>query len=209
MKSSERQAPSTIVDSRGIWCPPTPMTDLYRAWRKAKLGDVIELRADEPNIESDVRAWVKKSGNQLLEVRREKNYLSLVVRITKRGKEALRFSAMKTNFDHADETKKTPRANLQLVTMGDFTFGLRTLEPGWRWTESMRPIAKTETCEIRHIGYVISGRMGFLMDNGTELVVRPGEAFDIKPGHDAWTIGESPVVFLDLIGAVEKAKDRP
>jgi TusA-related sulfurtransferase/uncharacterized cupin superfamily protein len=182
------------------------MTDLYRAWRRANLGDVIELRASEPNIEDDVRAWARKSGNKVIEVTKEKGYTRLVVRITKRGKEILQMSAVKANLNQPDETKVTPRAKLQLVTMGDFAFGLRTLEPGWRWTTSMREIAKTETCEIRHIGYVISGRMGFSMNDGTELEVGPGEAFDVQPGHDAWTVGDVPVVFIDLIGAVERAR---
>lgn len=206
MKSALRQTARTIVDSRGIWCPPTPMTDLYKAWRRANLGDVIELRANEPNVESDVRAWAKKSGNRVIEVGQEKDYTKVVVRITKKGKEILEMSAAKTNLNQPDETKVTPRGKLQLVTMGDFALGLRTLEPGWKWSEHMRPAAKTESCEVRHIGYVISGRMGFLMNDGTKLEVGPGDAFDVHAGHDAWTVGDAPFVFIDLIGAVERAK---
>jgi TusA-related sulfurtransferase len=185
------------------------MTDLFKAWRRANMGDVIELRANEPNIEADVRAWAKKSGNRVIEVSREKGYTRLVLKVTKKGKEILEMSAVKTSLNEPDETKETPRAKLQLVTLGDFTFGLRTLEPGWRWTTSMQQIARTETCEIRHIGYVISGRMGFLMSDGTKFDVGPGDAFDVHPGHDAWTIGDSPVVFVDMIGAVGQAKTVP
>ena len=207
MRNALHQPARLIVDSRGVWCPPTPMTDLYRAWRKAELGDVIELRASEPDIEADVRAWARKSGNRVIEVAKETGYTRLIVKITKKGKELLEMSALKADLNQPDETKVTPRAKLQLVTLGDFTFGLRTLEPGWKWTTSMSKIARTETCEIRHIGYVISGRMGFAMDDGTELEVGPGEAFDVGPGHDAWTVGDAPVVFLDMIGAVAQAKD--
>jgi TusA-related sulfurtransferase len=209
MKRASRQTARTVVDSRGIWCPPTPLTDLFKAWRKANLGDVIELRANEPDIESDVRAWARKSGNKVIEVAQEKDYTKVVVRITKRGKEILEMSAAKTNLNEPDETKETPKGKLQLVTIGGFTLGLRTLEPGWKWSTSMRPVAKTESCEIRHIGYVISGRMGFLMNDETELEVGPGEAFDVHPGHDAWTVGDAPVVFIDMIGAVEQAKNVP
>lgn len=177
---------------------------MYKAWRNASLGDLIELRANEPNIEADVRAWAKKSGNKVIEVTSAKDYTRLVVKITKKGKEVLEMSAVKTSLNDPDETKVTPKGKLQLVTIGDFTFGLRTLEPGWRWTNSMRPIMKTETCEIRHIGYVISGRMGFLMNDGAEFEVGPGDAFDVRPGHDAWTVGDVPVVFVDMIGAVER-----
>ena len=70
----------------------------------------------------------------------------------------------------------------------------------------MKSMAKTETCEVRHVGYVLSGRMGFLMDDGMKLEVGPGDVFDVHPGHETWTIGETPVVFIDLIGAVEREK---
>jgi hypothetical protein len=133
-------------------------------------------------------------------------YTKVVVRIMKRGKESAKMTAVKVNMSEPDVTKDTPKGRLQLVTIGDFTLGLRTLEPGWKWSTSMGPVMKTEVCEIRHIGYVISGRMGFLMDDGTRLEVGPGDAFDVHPGHDAWVVGESPVVFVDMIGAVECAK---
>jgi TusA-related sulfurtransferase len=193
-----------LVDSKGIWCPPTPLTDLFKAWKEAKLGEVIELRATEPNIESDVKAWARKSGNKVLEVSEERGYTKIVVLITKRGKEVANMPLMKTNIEEPDEIKLTPKGKLQLVTLGGFTFGLRTLEPGWKWTTHMRPIVKTETCQVRHVGYVISGRMGFLMDYGATLEVGAGDAFDVRAGHDAWTVGDEPVVFLDLIGAVSK-----
>jgi len=182
------------------------MTDLSKAWLRANLGDTIELRANEPTIEGDVRAWAKKSGNKVVEVTREKGHTRVVVRITKRGKEIAELSATKASLGDPDETKVTTRAKLQLVTVGGFTVGLRTLEPGWRWSTDMKSMAKTETCEVRHVGYVLSGRMGFLMDDGMKLEVGPGDVFDVHPGHETWTIGETPVVFIDLIGAVEREK---
>ena len=193
-----------VVDSRGIWCPPTPLTDLFKAWREAELGDDIELRATEPGVEDDVKAWAKKSGNKVLAVTKEKGFTKIVALITKRGKEVADLPLMKTNIEEPDEIKETPKGRLQLVTLGGFTFGLRTLQPGWRWTTHMRPVVKSETCQIRHVGYVLSGRMGFLMDYGATLEVGPGDAFDVKPGHDAWTVGPEPVLFLDFIGAVAK-----
>jgi uncharacterized cupin superfamily protein len=66
----------------------------------------------------------------------------------------------------------------------------------------MKPIAKTETCETRHMGYVVSGQMAFAMDDGTKLEVGPGDAFDVHAGHDAWVVGKDSFVFVDLIGAV-------
>jgi len=177
---------------------------LFKAWRKANLGDIIELLATEPHVEADVKAWAKKSGNKVLEVVRGREHTKVVIRITKKGKEVAGVSAMKVNINDPDETKATPKAKLQLVTLGGFTLGLRALEPGWRWSESMKPFAKTETCETRHIGYMLSGRLGFAMNDGAKIEVGPGEAFDVHPGHDTWTIGLVSAVFLDLIGAVKR-----
>jgi TusA-related sulfurtransferase len=206
MKPASSPTAHTIVDSRGIWCPPTPLTDLFKAWRKANLGDIIELRANEPNIENDVRAWAKKSGNRVIEATQEKDYTRMVVRITKRGKEIAEMSAVKMNLSEPDETKITPKGKLQLVTLGDFTIGLRTLDSGWKWSTSMQLVAKTESCEVRHLGYAISGRMGFLMNDGTKFEVGPGDAFDVHPGHDAWTVGDIPFVFIDLISAFDHTR---
>ena len=193
-----------VVESEGVWCPPTPLTDLFRAWRAAKMNDVIELWATEPSFEEDVRAWAKKSGNRVLGVTRHGGRTRVLVQVTRRGKEIAGRSATRANFNDPDETKVTPKARLRLVTVGGFTMGLRTLEPGWRWSVSMQPAVGKPTCEIRHLGYVMSGRMGFLMNDGTELEVGQGDAFDVRPGHDAWTVGDAPVVFIDLIGAVER-----
>ncbi len=207
MKNQSEREMRKIVDSRGNWCPPTPLIDLTKAWSAAKVGDEIELRATEPDIEKDVKAWAKKSGNSVIESTHERDYTRLVVRIgrtvSRRG-ETRRMTAIKKSFNEPDEVKDTPKARLQLFVMDDFPFGIRTLEPGWKWTTSMKPLMKTDTCEIRHVGYVISGRMGFLMNDGTKLEVGPGDAFDVPAGHDAWTVGEAPVVFVDLIGAAER-----
>ena len=183
-----------------MWCPPTPLTDLFKAWRNAEVGDTIVLWATEPTVEKDVRAWAKKSGNKVVEVTREKDHVKVVVAVTKKGKEVAEMSAVKVNMEEPDETRTAPKMKLQVVTLAGVTFGLRTLEPGWRWSKSVKPLVKTDSCEARHVGYVISGRMGFAMDDGVRLEVGQGEAFDVHPGHDAWTVGEQPAVFIDMIG---------
>ena len=177
------------------------MTDLFRAWRTANLGDTIELNATEPNVEQDVRAWAKKSGNKVIGTSREKDTTRIVLRVLKKGAEIAILPAAKVNFSDPDETKVTPKARLQLVVVDGFPLGLRTLEPGWKWSIHMRPLAKTLSCQVRHLGYVVSGRMGFLMDDGTELEVGPNDVFDVRPGHDTWTVGEYPAVFVDIMGA--------
>jgi TusA-related sulfurtransferase len=197
-----------IIDSRGVWCPPTPLTALFKAWRTASFGDELELWATEPTIESDVRAWAKKSGNKVIEVIQEKGYTKVIVRIARRGRMQVEESASKKNVGEPDEWKTFPKGSLQIVTTGGFTLGLRTLRPGWRWSTDMKPIAKTETCLTQHVGYALSGRMAFAMDDGTRLEVGAGDAFDVHPGHDAWTVGEDPFVFIDLIGAVQSSKKK-
>ena len=77
-----------------------------------------------------------------------------------------------------------------------------TFEPGWRWSEHVKPIAGTDTCQTNHFGYVISGRMHVVMDDGTEADIGPGDVFAIPPGHDAWTVGDEPCVGVDW-GQVE------
>jgi TusA-related sulfurtransferase len=92
MERSLRPSNRRVVDLRDTWCPPTPLTDLFKAWRVAKVGDVIELWATEPTIERDVRAWARKSGNKIVEVAQEKDHTKAVVSITKKGKEVAEMS---------------------------------------------------------------------------------------------------------------------
>ena len=73
-----------------------------------------------------------------------------------------------------------------------------TFEPGWRWSNDVKPIAGTDSCQTRHLGYVISGRMRILCDDGTECEIGPGDAFDLAPGHDAFTLGDEPCVMIDI-----------
>lgn len=84
--------------------------------------------------------------------------------------------------------------------------GRATFEPGWRWSNDVRPLAETETCEAPHSGYCISGSMAIRMNNGDEFVVRAGDAFHIPPGHDAWVLGSEPCVLIDVGGYANYAK---
>ncbi len=73
-----------------------------------------------------------------------------------------------------------------------------TFEPGWRWSEHVKPIAGTDSCQTNHFGYVLSGRMHIVMDDGTEAEVGPGDVFSVAPGHDAWTVGDEACVTVDF-----------
>lgn len=114
----------------------------------------------------------------------------------------------KKNLDTPDETRSFPKGKLQLGTVGTITFGRVTLEPGWRWSQSVKPIVKTKSCQVPHTTYQIAGRMRVRLDDGTEQEFGPGDIATIPPGHDAWVVGNERVVALDITGATEYAKER-
>ena len=110
------------------------------------------------------------------------------------------------NFDTPDETREFDKGRLAVITLGDATVGRATFEPGWRWSECVKPIAGTDSCQAAHLGYVESGRMHVVMDDGTEADAGPGDLVNIAPGHDAWIVGDGPCVVIDFEGASNYAK---
>ncbi|HKV45824.1 MAG TPA: cupin domain-containing protein [bacterium] len=105
-----------------------------------------------------------------------------------------------------DETRQFPKGKLELVTLGGITFGRATFEPGWKWSESLKPITKTKSCEAPHTNYHISGRLHVRMDDGTEAEFGPGDVSVLPPGHDAWVVGNEKVVVIDITGMTAYAK---
>src|SRR3954468_15411895 len=106
--------------------------------------------------------------------------------------------------DTPDERRDFPRGHLEAVHMSGLDFAVGTFEPGWRWSESVAPIAGTESCQVHHNGYVVQGRMGIRMDGGGESEVGPGDVFVVPPGHDAWVIGDEQCVVYDFAGDMAK-----
>ncbi|HEX6354451.1 cupin domain-containing protein [Actinophytocola sp.] len=105
------------------------------------------------------------------------------------------------NLHSPDEVRPfRDHGHADLVNLDSGPVGLGTFEPGWRWSNDVKPIAGTNSCEVNHIGYVVSGRMRIVMDDGQESEVGPGDAFHIPPGHDAWTLGDESCVLLDFGG---------
>ncbi|MFI5554502.1 cupin domain-containing protein [Streptomyces sp. cf386] len=113
-------------------------------------------------------------------------------------------------LEKPDERRDFPRGHLEAVHMTDLDFAVATFEPGWRWTESVAPIAGTETCQMHHNCYMVQGRMHIRMDDGGEQEVGPGDVFVCSPGHDAWVVGDEQVVVYDFQGqtAREYAKKK-
>jgi quercetin dioxygenase-like cupin family protein len=81
-----------------------------------------------------------------------------------------------------------------------------SFEPGWRWSEHIKPIARTDACEATHVMYVLSGRMNVVHNDGTEAEIGPGDAAVVEPGHDAWVVGDEPCVTIDFGGYRQYAK---
>ena len=98
----------------------------------------------------------------------------------------------------AGETRTFGHGMVQVVKVGSSTIGRARFEPGWRWSNDVKPIAGTDSCMIHHMGYAISGRLHVVMDDGSELEIGPGDANDIPPGHDAWVVGDEPYVGVDF-----------
>ena len=107
------------------------------------------------------------------------------------------------NVSDPDETRAfAAHGGAAMVAVAGRTVGYGTFEPGWRWSQDVKPIAGTDSCQTAHFGYVLSGRMHVAMDDGTEGEVGPGDVVVIPPGHDAWTVGDEPCMMVDF-GDVE------
>jgi class 3 adenylate cyclase/quercetin dioxygenase-like cupin family protein len=98
------------------------------------------------------------------------------------------------NLSAPDETLSLEKGSASTVRVGELVVGQLALEPGWRWSRHVRPIAGTASCQFHHVGLVLSGAMDGRMDDGTEFKIRPGDIFDVPPGHDNWVIGDEPMV---------------
>jgi class 3 adenylate cyclase len=103
-------------------------------------------------------------------------------------------------FDRPDEVRVVEKARVELVELGELAVGRSIFEPRWRWSAHVKPIVGTESCQVHHIGYVMSGHLHVEMTDGASLDVVGGDAFEIPPGHDAWVIGDEPWVSVDWAG---------
>ena len=103
------------------------------------------------------------------------------------------------NFDAPDETRPFEgNGQAQLVQLAGHTVGKGTFEPGWKWSENVKPIAGTDSCQVAHFGYVLSGSMRIHMDDGQEIEINPGDVVAIPPGHDAEVTGSEACVMVDF-----------
>jgi uncharacterized cupin superfamily protein len=105
---------------------------------------------------------------------------------------------IKKSFDEPDETRTPDKTQVNVVALGDMKAGRFTMQPGWRWSECVKPVAGTESCQARHVGAVVSGTMHVVHDDGAEAEIGPGDAYVLEPGHDAWVVGDEPFVGFEF-----------
>lgn len=121
--------------------------------------------------------------------------------------------AVLTTFEHKrldspDDRRTFAHGRNELVTVGGVTVGRMTLEPGWHWADDVKPIVATESCQVPHVTYVVSGRLRTRLDSGEEFDLAAGDAGYSPPGHDAWLVGDESCVVIDLLGARDYAKPK-
>ena len=105
------------------------------------------------------------------------------------------------NFNNADEVRTPDKTKAEVVELGNVTAMKITLEPGWRWSECIKPVVGTESCQKRHVGMLVSGKMKVVNDDGSEAAVSAGDAYVFEPGHDGWVVGDEPVVGYEFEGS--------
>jgi hypothetical protein len=110
------------------------------------------------------------------------------------------------SFGAPAEVREFPNGRAEVVSIGGGEVGRLVLEPGWRWSNDVKPIAGTDSCEAPHFQYHVSGRLAIRMDDGTEIVAGPGDVTSLPKGHDAWVVGDEPAVVVDWYGASNYAK---
>ena len=110
------------------------------------------------------------------------------------------------DFSAPDETRTPAKTKIELVNLAGGQIGRYTFQPGWRWSECIKPVAKTDSCQVEHIGYCISGSLHITHEDGTEEHVTPGKVYRIAPGHDAWNSGSEDAVFVEFQGAANYGK---
>ncbi|MFL5779308.1 MAG: adenylate/guanylate cyclase domain-containing protein [Chloroflexota bacterium] len=111
-------------------------------------------------------------------------------------------SIQKKSFDVPDDVRQFPKGTVNLVHLGSVTMGRGILEPGFRWSTSLRPVQGTPSCQIHHLQLMVQGRFQVEMDDGETAEFGPGDVMNIPPGHDVWVVGDEPVVVVDVLGNI-------
>jgi quercetin dioxygenase-like cupin family protein len=199
--------PDLIILASEVRILPSPQRLFFRGARTALLGC-------RPKPLQDLRLVLR--GGILLEKKTHPG--------SGRKEELDMAGVQKKSLDTTpDETRDFIKGEMQTATIRDFKVARLLLQPGWKWSEHVRPIAQTDSCQVRHTGYVISGQLKVVMDDRSETELGPGDAYVIEPGHDAWVVGNEPFLGVDVStetveafakeeeeakGVIDRARDR-
>ena len=105
-----------------------------------------------------------------------------------------------------DEIRKPEKTKVEIVRLEGFTLGRYTMEPGWRWSQCIKPVVKTDSCQLSHVGHAVSGNLTVRLNDGTQKTIKAGESYTIPPGHDAWVDGKESFVGIEVLSAEQYAK---
>jgi hypothetical protein len=113
------------------------------------------------------------------------------------------------SFEAPDEVRSPEKTRLEVVDLGTVRVGRLRIEPGWRWSECIKPVVGGDSCQAHHVGVLTSGTMHVVHDDGQEADVSAGSAYVIEPGHDAWVVGDEAVVGYEFDSATAESYARP
>jgi quercetin dioxygenase-like cupin family protein len=105
-----------------------------------------------------------------------------------------------------DEVRAPDKTRVEVVKLEGYTIGRFTFQPGWRWSECVKPVVKTQSCQVSHVGHAVAGRICVRMEDGSQKTISAGESYTIPPGHDAWVEGNEPFVGIEVMSADVYAK---
>jgi hypothetical protein len=112
------------------------------------------------------------------------------------------------SLNQPEEVRTFDKGKVELVKANGAMIGRAVFQPGWKWSESVKPLAKTKSCEAPHFQYHVSGTLHVKMDDGTEMDLKPGDISYLPSGHDAWVVGNEPAVVVDFQGMLDYAKEQ-
>ena len=110
------------------------------------------------------------------------------------------------SFNEPDEKRRPPMTQVDVVTLGGTTLGRFTFEPGWRWSETVKTVVHTDSCQVNHRGFCTAGTLTVQLEDGSQMTIRAGDAYAIPAGHDAWVENNETFVGYEVMSAAEFAK---
>lgn len=102
-----------------------------------------------------------------------------------------------------DETRRPDKTVLDIVTVGDYTIGRATFEPGWTWADCIKPVVQTDSCELNHVGFCLAGALEVETNDGKKISISKGDSYTIPPGHNAWVVGDEAFSAIEFLSAAE------